>query len=131
MSEVRVLMAVSAGGAVGAAARWAVGHAWPVHPGVWPWSTLAVNVAGCFAIGVLMVFVARRAGHLPYLRPFLGVGVLGGFTTFSTFALETVQLAHGHLVIAVAYLLITPVLAVVAAMAGTRLTSAALSGGAA
>ncbi len=129
MSEVQVLTAVSAGGAVGAAARWSVGQAWPVHPGVWPWSTLAVNVAGCFAIGVLMVFVARTAGHLPYLRPFLGVGVLGGFTTFSAFALETVELAAtGQLALAGAYVLSTPILAIGAALLGTRLTSMVAGG---
>lgn len=131
MSQARVLVAVSAGGALGAAARWSGGQAWPVQPGGFPWPTLGINVAGCFAIGVLMVFVARRVGHLPYLRPFLGVGVLGGFTTFSTFALETVQLTDGHLLTAVVYLLVTPVLAVAAALVGTRLTSAAFSGGAA
>ncbi|MDO5697853.1 MAG: CrcB family protein [Dermatophilus congolensis] len=127
-----MLAAVSAGGAVGAGARWSLGQAWPVHADAFPWSTLAINVAGCFAIGVLMVVVTRRSTHLPYLRPFLGVGVLGGFTTFSTFALEAFELtAAGLHVTAAAYLLLTPALAVGAALLGTRVTSAALAGEAA
>lgn len=76
-----------------------------------------------------MALVACRLGHLPYLRPFLGVGVLGGFTTFSTFALEAVQLsATGHMLTALSYALSTPVLAVLSALVAVRLTTALLSG---
>ncbi|MER6995170.1 CrcB family protein [Streptomyces sp. NPDC000410] len=80
----KVLAAVSAGGALGASARYGVSLFWPSV-----WGTFAVNVVGCALIGVLMVLVSER--HVvtrPLVRPFLGVGVLGGFTTFSTYALD-------------------------------------------
>ncbi|MEV0090698.1 fluoride efflux transporter CrcB [Streptomyces sp. NPDC050738] len=88
-----VLAAISVGGAIGACARYGLSLAWPVAAGAFPWTTLGVNVVGCALIGVLMVLVSEsgRATH-PLVRPFLGVGVLGGFTTFSTYALEVSRL---------------------------------------
>ncbi|MEV7419700.1 CrcB family protein [Streptomyces sp. NPDC089919] len=84
-----VLAAVSAGGVLGALARYAVSLAWPAAPGAFPWATFGINVLGCGLIGVLMVLISEggRRAH-PLLRPFLGVGVLGGFTTFSTYAVD-------------------------------------------
>ncbi len=92
-AERRVLAAVAAGGAVGAAARYGVGLLWPAAPGAFPWGTFWINVAGCALIGVLMVLVGEggRSAH-PLVRPFLGVGVLGGFTTFSTYAMDFARL---------------------------------------
>ncbi|MER7665269.1 MULTISPECIES: CrcB family protein [unclassified Streptomyces] len=84
-----VLLAISAGGAAGALARYAVNRQWPAAEGTFPWATFWINVLGSALIGVLMVFVAEgsRRAH-PLVRPFVGVGVLGGFTTFSTYALD-------------------------------------------
>lgn len=88
-----VLAVISAGGALGASARYGLALGWPPPAGGFPWSTLLINVLGCALIGVLMPLISeggRGAHHL--LRPFLGVGVLGGFTTFSTYALEVSRL---------------------------------------
>ncbi|MGQ0575916.1 MAG: fluoride efflux transporter FluC [Pseudonocardia sp.] len=83
-----VLVAVSVGGAAGALARWGVGAA---LPGAGPWPTLAINVLGCLLIGLLVALVARF--DAPALtRPLLGTGVLGGFTTFSGYAVDGVGL---------------------------------------
>jgi CrcB protein len=94
---VAVLAAVAAGGALGASARHGLTLAWPAAPGGLPWAVLAVNTAGCALIGVLMALVGERGpgrGGLrhPLARPFLGTGVLGGFTTYSAYALDTVRL---------------------------------------
>ncbi|MFF8843637.1 CrcB family protein [Streptomyces sp. NPDC015127] len=88
-----VLGAISAGGAVGAAARYGAVLLWPAPEGAFPWAVFWVNVLGCALIGVLMVLVSEggRSAH-PLVRPFLGVGVLGGFTTFSTYALDFTEL---------------------------------------
>jgi CrcB protein len=88
-----VFAAMSAGGAVGAVARYAASVLWPAPVGAFPWAVFWVNVLGCGLIGVLMVLVSEhgRAAH-PLVRPFLGVGVLGGFTTFSTYALDFSEL---------------------------------------
>jgi fluoride exporter len=84
-----VLSAVAAGGALGALARWGAGV---VFAAAAPWTTLAVNVLGCLLIGVLVALVADVVAAPPLARPFLGTGVLGGFTTFSGFALDGRQL---------------------------------------
>jgi fluoride exporter len=83
------------GGVLGALARWAVAEALPQTPGAWPWATFLVNVTGCLLIGVLLAVLLARFPHSPGLRPFLAVGVLGGFTTYSTFAVDAVRLTDG------------------------------------
>jgi len=92
----RELIAVGLGGFVGAVARYVV-SGW-VHrvAGVgFPWGTLTVNLAGCLALGALMGLVEARMAIAPAWRLFLGLGVLGSFTTFSSFGYETVELIRG------------------------------------
>ncbi len=79
------LAVVAGGGAAGALARWAIVATWPTAAGGAGWGTLAVNLLGCFLLGVL----AARAAPDTLLRLGLGTGVLGGFTTFSTLVVET------------------------------------------
>ena len=115
-----VTLAIALGGALGAIARYGVGAAWPPAPGTFPWSTFAINVTGCLLIGVLMVVLTEVAGHPHRLaRPFLGIGVLGGFTTFSTYTAEAQRLiADGHTLSALVYLLGTVAAALVAVQIG-------------
>jgi len=109
-----VLAAVSVGGALGALARWG---ATAVAPGVGPWATLAVNVTGCLLIGVLLGLVTDATPRL--VRPLLGTGVLGGFTTFSGYALDgTHLLVQGRYPAATLYLLGTLAGAVLATWLG-------------
>jgi CrcB protein len=89
----RVLALISIGGAIGAGARYMFFRAAPVHDGSFPTPTLCVNVLGAFLLGVVLVRLRARS----WARPFLAVGMLGGFTTLSTFAVETAELArHDH-----------------------------------
>jgi fluoride exporter len=82
------LFPVMAGGALGAALRYLVGTALNLRTGEgWPWGTFCVNVVGGFAMGVLAALVLRGSAS-ESLRLFAGVGLLGGFTTFSAFSLE-------------------------------------------
>lgn len=90
-AEPAVLFAVAAGGAVGALARFGAGRAAVALLGpAYPWGTLAVNVAGCFAMGLLYFWLAAKEATA--LKAFLLVGVLGAFTTFSAFALDAALL---------------------------------------
>ncbi|RSS82462.1 CrcB family protein [Streptomyces sp. WAC06614] len=91
-----VLAAIAAGGALGAGARYGLALLWPAGADAFPWATFWTNVSGCALIGVLMVLVGEggRTAH-PLVRPFLGVGVLGGFTTFSTYAVDFARLLDG------------------------------------
>ena len=85
------LLLAAGGGAVGAGLRYVAGVF--IAGGGFPWATFVVNVSGALAIGGVMAFVARAdAGHAEVLRIFLGVGVLGGFTTFSAFSFEFLQM---------------------------------------
>jgi CrcB protein len=114
-----VLAVIALGGVLGAEARYALGVLLPHTPGAWPWSTLLVNLSGCVLIGALMVVITELAYGHRLLRPFLGVGVLGGYTTFSTATLDTLTLATaGRLGAAIAYTVATAVLAVLACGAG-------------
>jgi fluoride exporter len=123
-SRLGVLGAVSAGGVVGALIRDRVEVAVPHSPGGFPWATFDVNVCGCLLIGVLMVYAAEVRPHR-LVRPFLGVGVLGGFTTFSTQAVDARQaVTAGAAGLAMVYLAGTLVVALTAAWAGSALTLA-------
>jgi fluoride exporter len=84
-----VLAVIALGGALGSLARWGLAEALPHGSAEFPWATFITNVSGCFLIGLLMVFVIEVWPPSRYLRPFLGVGVLGGYTTFSTCTLDT------------------------------------------
>ncbi|WP_306360210.1 fluoride efflux transporter CrcB [Nocardia sp. CC227C] len=118
-----VLIAVSLGGGIGALARYALAQLWPTAPGGFPWATFATNVLGCFLIGVLMVVITEIRPAHPLLRPFLGVGVLGGFTTFSTYANDfRVLLTPETVATAFAYLALTLLCALAATAAAVVLT---------
>lgn len=122
-SHLPVLGAVALGGGIGAAARHGASILWPTPPGDFPTTTMLVNVAGCALIGILIAAVteARTAHHLT--RPFLGTGVLGGFTTFSTWALDIQNLVEtGQARTAMAYLTATLAAAMAAVWAGAWAT---------
>jgi fluoride exporter len=94
------------GGALGALARWGVSRALPHSPGRWPWATLLVNLTGCLLIGVLLAVLLSRFPTSTWARPLLAVGVLGGYTTFSTFAVDLVRsIEVGAWLVAGGYLL--------------------------
>ncbi|HWN29149.1 MAG TPA: fluoride efflux transporter CrcB [Actinomycetospora sp.] len=121
--QARPTAAVAVGGVVGALARWAAGLVAPTAPGTFPAATFGVNVVGCLLMGVVVTLVVERPGAHPLLRPFLGVGVLGGFTTFSTFAVDAeALLAGGHRATALLYLAGTAVTAVAATALGLWVT---------
>ncbi|GAB2997625.1 CrcB family protein [Amycolatopsis acidiphila] len=125
-----VLAAISLGGACGALARYRVGELLPHHGGQWAWSTWLINVSGCLCIGVLMALIDHRWPRQRLLRPFAGVGVLGGYTTFSTAAVDVVQLIGAHRPgPALLYLAATALAALVAVTLGSVATTAALTRG--
>jgi fluoride exporter len=119
-----VLLVIAVGGALGSLCRWGLGLALPRPPTGFPWATFIVNVSGCFLIGILMVFVLEVWPPSRYVRPFLGVGFLGGYTTFSAYMLDTRELlAVEQRVTAGLYLfgsLVAGLIGVWVATAGTR-----------
>jgi CrcB protein len=115
--------AVALGGVVGAEARYGLSVLLPHQPGQWPMATWLTNISGCFLIGVLMVVITELTSPHRLVRPFLGVGILGGYTTFSTAMVDVQQLAvTGHAGAAFGYLLGTLAAAVVATWLGMRLS---------
>ncbi|MFC8532686.1 fluoride efflux transporter CrcB [Streptomyces sp. NPDC057249] len=90
--QTAVVAVVALGGATGASARYGASLLWPTAAGGFPWTTLVVNVTGCAVIGVFMVVISEVWAAHRLVRPFFGTGVLGGFTTFSTYAVDVEQL---------------------------------------
>ena len=101
----RLLLAIFVGGAVGALLRAGLEEAFPASGHDWPWATFVVNVVGA---ALLAYFATRLQERLPpstYPRPFLGTGLCGALTTFSTLQIEVIKLIrNGHAFIAVGYL---------------------------
>ena len=92
----REILAIFAGGAVGAVARAELAVQLVAAPGSWPWATFAVNVAGALALGYFATRLQERLPLSAYPRPFLGTGLCGGLTTFSTMQVELLQMLDRH-----------------------------------
>lgn len=121
----RWVAAVALGGALGAPARYAVAALVDITPGTFPWGTFWINVSGSFALGVLLVRLRRWLPRARYLRPFLGTGFLGAYTTYSTFAVETDLLVrNGYWGVALAYTAASIVVGLAAAAGGMALARA-------
>jgi fluoride exporter len=117
-----VIGAVAVGGAVGALARWGLSEAFPDQTAGFPWTIFGINVAGCLLLALLPAFAAvRRHDVLP---PLLGTGVLGGFTTLSTYADQTRSLVHeGRVGLAATYVVGTLAACLVAVALADRFST--------
>jgi CrcB protein len=118
---VPVVFGVALGGALGASARYGVDRLFERRTSsLFPWSTFAINITGCFAIGLLTAALVDRQ-HLPaWIRVGLIVGVIGGYTTFSTFAQQALELGQAHrLAMALVYVAASVTIGIAAVYAGT------------
>ncbi|MGW0911627.1 fluoride efflux transporter CrcB [Streptomyces sp. NPDC002784] len=118
-----VLAVIALGGALGATGRYALSLWWPLRPGGFPWATFWTNVIGCTVIGVFMVIITEAWSAPRLVRPFVATGVLGGFTTFSTYAVDIRKLLDsGHPGTGLAYLAATLLAALTAVWLGAATT---------
>jgi CrcB protein len=118
-----VLAVIAVGGAIGSLARYGLLYAFPHPPGRFGWAAFAVNVSGCLIIGILMVLITEARPAYRLARPFLATGVLGGYTSFSTYVVDTQRaLLAGAPDVALLYAAGTMAAAVAAAWAGIRFT---------
>ncbi len=124
---------VAVGGALGSLGRFLVERAFaPFDPQAptFPWSTLSVNLLGALVLGGVLAFAERRGDRPAWLRPLVGVGFCGSFTTLSTVSVEcTSMLAGPHLGLAAAYLAVSFLAGVAMATVGSRLVKRALAAG--
>jgi CrcB protein len=117
---VKLVLAIAAGGALGSAARYLfAGQVARLVGGGFPWGVMAVNVVGSLIMGLLVELMALKWSVSPEMRAFLTVGVLGGFTTFSSFSLDAALLVErGDWTPALAYVLGSVALSICALFAG-------------
>ena len=129
----RILL-VALGGAIGASARYGLNVGFGrLAPGAqWPWATLTANLVGGLLMGVLVGWLAHRGGAAQeQIRLFAAVGVLGGFTTFSAFSLETaLMLERGKLGLAAVYVGVSVVAATGALFVGLAISRSLFGAGA-
>ena len=117
---VSTAMAVGIGGIVGANVRWQVSEWSARHwPSSFPWGTFLINISGSFVLGLYLTIAAERLVGRPLTRLFVATGVIGAYTTFSTFVYESARLIeHGHAVTAAAYVAASLAVGLSAAAAG-------------
>lgn len=117
--SVAIVGAVFLGGCLGGIARYGVTRAWPTPQHAFPWATFVINASGAFVLALLLVVVNDLLPPTTYVRPLLGTGFCGAWTTFSSITASTDQLAaHGHAGTAMLYLVGSLAVGVVAALAG-------------
>lgn len=105
---------VACGGAIGASLRYGAGFIISKPNSIFPWTTWSINIVGCLLAGIFFAFTQRYPILQNETRLFLMVGILGGFTTFSSFGLETFQLIRqGQLPLALAYTVSSVVIGVI------------------
>ncbi|HNP96015.1 MAG TPA: fluoride efflux transporter CrcB [Cyclobacteriaceae bacterium] len=115
------------GGGLGSVLRYSIGK-WvgTLHTHIFPFGTLAANVLACFALGILVGLADQKQLLSPSARLFWSVGFCGGFSTFSTFSLETISLIQGGFNgFSAAYVIVSVALCLAATFAGMLLTQAA------
>lgn len=124
----RLAALVALGGTVGTAARAQLEAALPAQAGGWPWTTFLINVAGSLLLGVLLESLLRGGDDIGWRRAVrvgCGTGLLGGFTTYSTFVLEVERLLQGgHAAVGVLYAVVSVVAGLVAAGVGVAVAAA-------
>lgn len=99
-----VLAAIAAGGMLGAATRFELAEALPTRAGDFPWATFWANLSGSFLLGFLFILLVERFPPTRYVRPFLATGILGAYTTMSTYQVETALLIRdGHIATGLLY----------------------------
>lgn len=113
---------VMTGGAIGAGARYGLARALSAGEGGWPWPTFIANVAGGFLMGLIAAYMLQNSAGGENLRLFAGVGIMGGFTTFSAFSLEmAMMIERGEMALAGSYALASVLVALLALFAGLAL----------
>jgi fluoride exporter len=116
-------LAVAIGGALGSVTRYGVALLLPTAPGKFPWATFCVNLLGSFLIGVAYVVIVQKQILSPEIRLWIMTGFLGGFTTFSSFSLETMQLwQQGELTLALLYIIGSMICCLLAVVLAVSLT---------
>jgi CrcB protein len=116
------LAAIAVGGSLGTLARYATDRSLVPTPLGFPWATFAVNVGGSFLLGLIVTLVVERWPPTRFVRPFAAIGFCGGFTTFSTLAVEATQrVQHGRVGLAAAYLMASLTAGILAATVGMTL----------
>lgn len=127
-AHLAILLAVGFGGMVGALARYAVSVAVPAPAGHFPWGTFLINVSGSAVLGFLLVLMIEQFPRGRLIRPVIGTGVVGAYTTFSTYLVEAVLLIRsGHADIAVIYLLASALAGLLAVWLGMTAARGAVS----
>jgi CrcB protein len=116
---------IALGGAIGAVLRYLISAGiTPLIPMNFPIGTLVVNILGCLIIGIVYAVLSETAHFQSILKPFIVIGILGGFTTFSSYAIEIVQLAQLQQTMkALAYLALSNIIGLAAAWAGYKIFS--------
>lgn len=128
--DVSTVLVVMIGGVIGALGRYAATLWWPTPPSGFPWTTFGINALGSLLLAAVVVLSTERWTEATLLRPLLGTGVIGGFTTFSTFTVDQQRLlTNGHPGTAITYLAATLAVCASATLIGQRLTGAALDRG--
>lgn len=124
--HVDVLAAIAAGGVLGASARYGVAQLMPTPADRFPWATFWTNMSGSFLLGLLLTTLLERFPPTRLVRPFLATGILGAFTTMSTYQVETaVLIKDGHALTGITYgagSMIVGLLLAYAGMTAGRLT---------
>jgi CrcB protein len=117
--QVVIVAALAVGGSLGAVARYAVSLALPTVTGRFPWGTVAINVSGSFVLGFLLIVIIEQFPLGRLARPVIGTGIIGAYTTFSTFMVEAVLLVRaGNPGVAAAYLAVSLVVGLAAVTIG-------------
>jgi CrcB protein len=115
----RTVAVIAAGGFAGGLTRYGIGLAWSAPSGTFPWATFTINTSGAFVLALLLVLVLEVLPPTTYLRPGLGTGFCGAYTTFSSVATASDQLiAHGHANVAAAYIAVSLLAGLAAASFG-------------